>query len=96
MRILWKASDGKEFIIDTVKEGLNSQEDVLNHIDKLRKENGYDQPTFMSVEGASDEGQAMVTQMNPVHVDELDPELKEKVNEVIAEGINRLDPRKLN
>lgn len=90
-RILWKAVDGREFIIEPNKLGLKSMNEVYAHIADLRKKHGYNEPTFMHAAAAPniDVGDA-------IDVDELPGELREEVKKVIVEGMNKPDPKKLN
>jgi len=50
-RILYKAINGQEFMIDTNELGLNSMEEVLDYITKLRKEHNLESPALMIASG---------------------------------------------
>jgi len=96
MRVLWRAHDGREFIIDTKKEGLKTNEDIMKHIAKLRKEHGYGLPTFMSVMGTNPVGKATAEDVSHVDVNDLDEEMRDKVKQAFKEYIVKPDPKKLN
>ena len=89
-KVMWKASDGREFMIDTVELNINNREELMTHIDKLRKENGYSEPTFMHVSGP----EAHV--LDAIHTDELPEEVRSKVLDVIKEGLEKPDPKTMN
>lgn len=89
-RIMWKASDGREFMVDTSK--CDTMEDVQAEIARMRQELGYEEPTFMSVTAAPG-----VDVGDYPHEDDIeDPELREKVKRTIREGMSRPDPKKMN
>jgi hypothetical protein len=89
-RVMWKAVDGREFIIDTEVEKLNTQEDLINHIAGLRKKHGYEEPTFMSLSGPR------AHELDSLHTDDLPEHLRQKVVDTIKEGLDRPDPKKAN
>ena len=92
-RIMWKAVDGREFIIDTEVEKLNTQEELVKHIAGLRKKYGYEEPTFMSLSGPRAHE---LDGAGTLDINELPEHLRQKVNEVIKEGLERPDPKKVN
>lgn len=87
----WKAVDGRVFEIDTIENNIENMEQLQEHIAELRKKHGYDEPTFMHVDAKP--GYDVGT---TVDVEELPDDLKEKVKQVISEGLNKPDPNKLN
>lgn len=89
-RVMWKASDGREFIIDTEKLNLHTQEQLLEHIAGLRKEHGYEEPTFMHLSGPQ------AHKLKSIDTSELPDDIRDKVNDVIKEGLNRPDPKTMN
>ena len=91
MRVLWKAVDGREFVIDTDKEGLKTQEDLMNHIAKLRREHGYEDPTF--VQAITQPG---VEFENAIDSRDLPEDLRKQVEEAALEALEKPDPKKMN
>jgi len=90
-RILWKAYDGREFIIEPHKLKLNSMEEVYVHINELRKKHGYEDPTFMHVVAPPELDVGKTTDTS-----ELPDKLRAEVENVIKEGLGRPDPKKQN
>lgn len=90
-KIVWKAADGREFLVDT--SDCETMEDVQEKVSQLRREHGYEEPTFMSVQ-VNDP----TVDLGPyMHEDDIkDPELREKIKAAIREGMNKPDPKKLN
>lgn len=95
-KIAWKASDGRMFHIDTDKEGIVNQEQLYAHIAKLRKDNGYDEPTFVSLYGQTPEGERFAKSMCNTTLDDVEPEYREEVERLVKEALNRTDPKSLN
>lgn len=91
MKILWKAVDGREFVIDTIKEGLNTQEEIMEHIAKLRKKHGYDDPTLMHA--VTKPG---LNWENTIDANELPDDLRKQIEESAREALERPDPKKMN
>ena len=89
-RIMWKASDGREFIIDTLELGIHNQEQLMNYIAELRKQHGYEEPTFMHASGPE------AHKLDSTHTDELPDDLRDQVLDVIKEGLNKTDPKTMN
>jgi hypothetical protein len=87
--VLWKAEDGREFRIDTKREGLKTMEALYKHIDKLRKEHGYKAPDFMGVMGKPgvDVGQG-------IDYNDLPESAKKDVAQALSEV--KPDPKTLN
>ena len=89
-RILWKALDGREFIIDCEKLNLKDMEQVYAHIAELRELHNTGEPTFMSAAGdVPNDG-------STVDINSLSPDIQEKVKETIAEASQKPDPKKMN
>lgn len=88
-RVLWKAADGREFIIDTKEEGLKTIEEIHEHIAKLREKHGAQQPDFMSVvaQPGYDTGAG-------VDFNDLPDNVKEQVAQAMADV--KPDPKKMN
>ena len=88
-RVLWKAENGREFVINTKKEGLTTMEALHEHIDGLRKKHGCKTPDFIHVASKPgyDDG-------SNVHFDDLPEHLKEGVAEAISNV--KPDPKTLN
>lgn len=89
-RVMWKAVDGREFLIDTEELKLNTQEELLQHIAELRKKHGYEEPTFMHLSGPQ------AHKLDSIDTSELPDDLREKVSSVIKEGLERPDPKTMN
>ncbi len=95
-RIGYKATDGRMFIIDTIKENINTDKQLHEHIAKLRKEHGYPEPTFMTIQAANPIYQADAEALSNATMDDIKPEYRKKAEQVIEEGQNRPDPKTLN
>jgi len=95
-KIGWKAVDGRMFIIDTAKEGISTEEQLHEHIAKLRKDNGYEKPTFMTVHATNPVYQTSAESLSNATIDDINPEHREEVQQVILEGLDKPDPKTLN
>ena len=87
--VLWKAIDGREFIIDTLALGIKNQEQLLAHVDKLRQEIGCEKPDFVHVAGD-------IGAFEGVNTDDLPENERKLVVEAIANSIQKPDPKKQN
>lgn len=95
-KVLWKAADGKEFVIDTEELQLGTMQELYDHIDMLRQKYGYDKPTFSHVEAGPGHTLAELG-VEAVNVSALPEELRCDVLDTIKEHKNReYDPKKLN
>lgn len=93
--VLWKAADGKEFIIDTDKEGIDTMEGLYEHIAMLREKHGYMKPHAMSVVPLQ-KGTLDRYDFGGVDTSELPDYLRKAVEDKVKEDISKPDPRKLN
>lgn len=88
-KILWKALNGREFIIDTELLGLKTMEDVYKVIDGLRKEHNTGEPTFMTAVGD-------IPKKDTIDINSLPADLQEKAKEAMKEAWEQPDPKKMN
>lgn len=102
-RVLWKAIDGREFIIDTRKLGIDTVEQLQEHIAKLREENGYEQPDLLKNHTVShfqpmNASAERIIRKHKAVIDtaDLPDDLRKEMEETYQEALNRPDPKTLN
>ena len=95
--VLWKASNGREFTIDTEKEGINTETELMNYIQKLREELGLPAPDYMAVPMVKPTAEKFVSSDTP-HIDDIpvDPKLKQEMKNDILAALAKPDPKTLN
>lgn len=96
-KVLWKAVDGKEFVIDTEELKLGTMQELHDHIDMLRQEYGYDKPTFLHAEAVGPGRTLADYGVEAVDVSALPEYLRDGVLDTIKEHKNKkYDPKNLN
>jgi hypothetical protein len=102
-KVLWKAIDGREFIIDTNKLKINSIEELNNHIAELRKEHGYEQPDLNKNNMVShafamtpEVEQKLKKHKGVIDIKDLPEDLKKDLEKELIEAFNKPDPKKLD
>ena len=88
-RILWKALDGREVIIDTNELGLKNMEEVYAYIAELRKKYNIGEPNVMTIVGQVEDPHAIKVEQLPDH-------LQEQVKKSAQEAWEKPDPKKMN
>ncbi len=88
-RILWKALDGREVIIDTEELGLKNMEEVYAYVAELRKKYNTGEPNVVTVVGN-------VEDPNAIKVEQLPDHLQHEVHKAFQESITKPDPKKMN
>ena len=96
MKIGWKAPDGKMFHIDTVKDNIVTKKDLEDHIAKIRKEHGYQQPAMMVALLINKLKEKESKKFATDHIDDLDPSEQDIIKNKIIEAFGKPDPNKLD
>lgn len=89
-RILWKALNGQEFIIDTNELGLNSMEEVYEYVAELRKKHNTGEPDVMMAAGD------VPKDSSAIDSSELPENVRNEMNRSMKEALAKPDPKKLN
>ena len=103
-KVLWKAIDGKEFVIDTKKLGIETVEQLQSHITVLRKQHGYEQPDFggkndimtHAITFNSKVQKKFEKYSGTIESENLPENLRDSVVERAIEALKKPDPKKLD
>lgn len=88
MTVLWKAIDGREFIIEA-----DTLEEVYEAIAELRKQYNIATPDCMTAAGDVDQFPDSHT---AIRAEELSEDIQEALKEQFEESLAKPDPKKLN
>lgn len=89
-RILWKALDGREFIIDTNELGLKSMEEVYDYVAELREKYNTGKPDVMLAAGD------VPKDASTVESEQLPEHLRSELDKSFKEALAKPDPKKMN
>ena len=102
-KVLWKAIDGREFIIDTNALGISTVEALYVHIAELRKTHGYEEPDLLKNNMIShahinnpELEEEFMKHKGTVDVKELPDDLQADMKKLSAKALSKPDPKKLD
>lgn len=102
-KVLWKAVDGREFVIDTNALGITTVEALYAHIAELRKQHGYEQPDLSknnmishAYVNDSELEKELMKHKGTVDARELPEDLRNDMEKNSLEALSKPDPKKLD
>ena len=102
--VLFKAIDGREFLIDTNKLKIGTVDELQKYISEIRKKHGYEEPKF----GNGNDIIAHAQVFDPALVrkfekyggalksDDMPENLKDELEKRTLEALGKPDPKKAN